>query len=248
MLKHFMKPNILEVGLDEVARGCLAGRVYAAAVIWNPYLNSNFKSQIPDIDDSKKLTAKSRAKYRHFIEKYAVDFGIGWVDEKEIDKINIRNASMKAMHIALDNLSFNVDHIIVDGNYFADYKNIPNTCVVKGDSKYYSIAAASILAKVYRDEYLNDLMDKEPDLEKYGWRTNNSYGAKKHFDAIEKYGITKYHRQTFGICKKYATCPDAISKNKITKNKKIERKRKYSSSSIDKESIENDDVELKKKR
>lgn len=234
MLKHFLKAGVLEVGLDEVARGCLAGRVYAAAVIWNPYLEKQFKYKIPNITDSKKLTHEKRVKYRNFIEKYAVDYGVGWVDEKEIDKINIRNASMKAMHIALDNLNFKPEHIIVDGNYFADYKNIPYECVVKGDSKYYSIAAASILAKVYRDEYLARLIDCEPELEKYGWRKNNSYGSQEHLDAINKYGITKYHRQTFGICKKYATCPAAKEKNSLSKKRKRKLSRSFSLDNINK--------------
>ena len=203
MLNHFLKSDTLEVGLDEVARGCLAGRVYSAAVIWNPYLEELYDVKIPNITDSKKLSPKKRENCRKFIETYAVDYGIGWVDEKEIDEINIRNASVEAMHRALNNLTVKPEHILVDGNFFKNYNDLDYTCIVKGDTKYFSIAAASILAKTHRDEYFNNLIDNNPSYEKYQWRKNNSYGTKEHIEAIKKYGITDIHRKTFGICKNY---------------------------------------------
>ena len=202
-LKLFLEANLLEVGVDEVARGCLAGRVYAAAVIWNPYLENIWNIKLPDIKDSKKLKPTKRQEIRQFIEYYAIDWAVGWVDEREIEKINIRNASIKAMHIALDKLIVRPDHILVDGNYFKEYQKISHSCIIKGDNKYISIAAASILAKTHRDDYLEDLINNNPKLEKYNWRNNSAYGTKTHIKAIEKYGITSYHRKSFGICKKY---------------------------------------------
>lgn len=200
-LKHFFNKNLLEVGVDEVARGCLGGRVYAAAVIWNPNFEKNTGIKIPDIKDSKKVKPELREEYSDFIKYYAIDYGIGWVDEKEIDKINIRNASFKAMKIALDNLSIKPECILVDGNAFEGYNNIDYECIVKGDNKVLSIAMASILAKTSRDNYIIDLVKKNPELKKYGWIENNSYGTEQHLNAIKKYGVSDYHRKTFGICK-----------------------------------------------
>jgi ribonuclease HII len=202
MLKRYHTINKLEVGVDEVARGCLVGRVYAAAVIWNPKLEF-FEIKIPDIKDSKKLNKKKRKELRTFIEKYAIEYSIGWVDEKEIDEINIRNATYKAMHIALDKLKNKPDLILVDGNYFPKYKDIDFECIIKGDNQYLSIAAASILAKTYRDEYIDELIEQNPELEKYNWSKNSGYSTKDHINSIKKYGITDYHRKTFGICKTY---------------------------------------------
>ena len=203
-LKHFFKKNIIEVGVDEVARGCLAGRVYAAAVIWNPNFENKTGIKIPDIKDSKKLKPELRREYAEFIKAYADDYGIGWVDEKEIDEINIRNAAFKAMHKAIDNLkTVKPEFILVDGNGFNKYNNLEHECIVKGDNKYLSIAMASILAKTSRDNYIKELVENNPYLNRYEWLDNNSYGTKKHLDAIRKYGITKYHRKTFGICKDY---------------------------------------------
>jgi len=208
-LKPFLKPNVLEVGLDEVARGCLIGRVYAAAVVWNPYIeqmlehNTKISGMIDSIRDSKKVKPDKRKELAKFIENYSIACSVAWVDEREIDKINIRNASLKAMHLALDKLPLKPQHLIVDGNAFNDYNDIPHTTVIKGDDKYISIAAASILAKTYRDEYLMRLVDDNPSFEVYDLRNNSGYGTKNHLNAIKKYGITHYHRKTFGICKKY---------------------------------------------
>lgn len=201
-LKHFFKKGILEVGVDEVARGCLAGRVYAAAVIWNPDFEKNTGIKIPDIKDSKKIKPELREEYADFIKYYAIDYGIGWVDEKEIDEINIRNASFKAMKKALDNLKIIPECILIDGNSFNGYNDIKYECIVKGDNKILSIAMASILAKTSRDKYIIDLVNENPSLKKYGWIENASYGTEQHINAIKKYGITEYHRKTFGICKK----------------------------------------------
>lgn len=208
-LLRFMKPNILEAGIDEVARGCLVGPVVAAAVIWNPELENIFNISIPDIKDSKKLKPEVRKQYSDFIKSYALDYNIAFVSEKEIDNINILNATFSAMHKAISGLTIQPEHLIIDGNSFKPFvadrfnKQIDYTTVVKGDNKYLSIACASILAKVARDEYIYNLVDNDPSLEKYGWKKNNAYGTKDHIDAIKKYGITEHHRKTFGICKEY---------------------------------------------
>ena len=208
-LLRFMKPNILEAGIDEVARGCLVGPVVAAAVIWNPELENIFDISIPDIKDSKKLKPEVRKQYSDFIKTYALDYNIAFVSEKEIDNINILNATFSAMHKAISGLTIQPEHLIIDGNSFKPFiadrfnKQIDYTTVVKGDNKYLSIACASILAKVARDEYIYNLVDNDPSLEKYGWKKNNAYGTKDHIDAIKKYGITEHHRKTFGICKEY---------------------------------------------
>jgi len=209
-LLKYMKPDSLEAGIDEVARGCLAGPVVAAAVIWNPELETLLNIKIPDIKDSKKLKSNVRKEYSNFIKEYAIDYSIGFVSEKVIDDINIRKATFKAMHKAIDGLTVEPDHLIIDGNAFEPCMsntfntNIDFTTVVKGDNKYLSIACASILAKVARDEYIIQLVEQQSELEKYGWRTNNSYGTKDHIKAIKQYGITKHHRRTFGICKDYS--------------------------------------------
>ena len=209
-LLRFLKPNILEAGIDEVARGCLVGPVVAAAVIWNPELENIFNIKIPDIKDSKKLKPEIRKQYSDFIKSYALDYNIAFVSEKEIDNINILNATFKAMHKAISGLTIQPEHLIIDGNSFKPFisdsfnKEIDYTTVIKGDDKYLSIACASILAKVARDEYIYNLVDNEPSLEKYGWKKNNAYGTKDHIDAIKKHGITEHHRKTFGICKEYS--------------------------------------------
>lgn len=197
------KPMI-EVGVDEVGRGCLAGRVYAAAVIW--------PSEMPPEDemwklikDSKKLSEKKRIMLQEYIQKTAIDYSVAWVDEQTIDSINILQASQLAMKKALDGLTVLPEFILVDGNYFSIYCNrdddwVSHLCVKKGDNVYVSIAAASILAKVARDTYISELVDKHPYLERYGWRKNKSYGTVQHRQAIREYGITPWHRKTFGIC------------------------------------------------
>lgn len=195
------KKNIIEVGLDEVARGCMFGRVYTAAVIWP----EDFEED-PNyiIKDSKKLTKKKREELYDYIINTALDWNINYMEHYDIDKLNILQATLKSMHINLDNLLIDVDHILVDGTNFNQYSNIPYTCIPKGDNKYYSIAAASILAKVAHDRYIEELCKNEPELhEKYDLLNNMGYGTKNHMDNIKKYGISEYHRKSFGICKNY---------------------------------------------
>lgn len=203
-MKNFMIEDDLEAGLDEAGRGCLSGPVFAAVVI----LPKEFSDEeYTFIRDSKKLSHKKRMEMRDYIEAVAIDFAVAKVDAAEIDKINILRASLKAMHYALDDMKTLPETLLVDGNTFKPYRDlkgelIPHTCVVDGDNTYRSIAAASILAKVYRDEYITKLCDDEPHLDNYGWRKNKGYGTKQHREAIINYGLTKYHRRTFGLCKR----------------------------------------------
>ena len=200
-LKLYYQKDELEVGVDEVARGCLAGRVYSAAVIWPQELDS--EEIHPIIKDSKKLSARRRLILKDYIEETAIDYSVAWEDEKTIDEINILNATYNAMHRALDGLDIEVDRILVDGDKFRLYRMTPHICIPGGDAKYIPIAAASILAKVYHDQYIDKLLEEDPDLKKYGWETNMCYGTTQHMDAIRKYGLSKYHRKTFGICQEY---------------------------------------------
>jgi len=198
--------DVLYAGVDEVARGCLFGRVYAAAVIWreSPDLDkllNILKIKNIKLKDSKKLSRKDREFLRYYIENLALDYSVGWCDSCEVDSLNISNATFKSMHKALDKLTIIPEMILVDGNRFKKYKDIEHECIIKGDGKITSISAASILAKVYHDQYIIDLIEKHPELKKYDLHSNMGYGTKKHMDAIKKYGITKYHRKTFGICK-----------------------------------------------
>ncbi|MFZ1702852.1 MAG: ribonuclease HII [Saprospiraceae bacterium] len=179
-----------EAGCDEAGRGCLAGPVFGAAVI----LPHDFEN--PDLNDSKKLSKIQRLNLRKIIEKEAIAFSVGMVSHIEIDKINILQASIRSMLLALSNIEIPFDHIIVDGNKFLPYKSIPHTCVIKGDSKYLSIAAASILAKTYRDDYMEKLHKKFP---LYGWNQNKGYPTVKHRMAIKEYGTTPFHRMTFRL-------------------------------------------------
>jgi len=201
MLENHYYEGLIEAGCDEAGRGCLAGSVYAAAVILpdgygNPLLN-----------DSKQLTERRRYELREIIERDAVAWAVGIVSPDEIDKINILNASILAMHRALDQLKVRPQAIIVDGNRFKPYRNLPqsgedgggflpHTTIVKGDGKYMAIAAASILAKTYRDDYMNQL-DKE--YPQYDWRNNKGYPTKKHREAIRQYGTTPYHRLSYNL-------------------------------------------------
>ena len=189
-LKPFLNPDVVEAGCDEAGRGCLAGPVYAAAVI----LPQDFYH--PLLNDSKQLTKKQRDELRPIIMKEAVSYGIASVSPKEIDKINILNASIKAMHKALNKLKPQPKSIIVDGNKFKPYKKIQHKCIVKGDATYASIAAASILAKTGRDAYMLKIAKEFP---QYGWDKNMAYPTKEHRAAIEKYGATKYHRMTYRL-------------------------------------------------
>ena len=189
-LLPFYHERLIEAGCDEAGRGCLAGSVFAAAVIFpKDYENSM-------INDSKQLSAAKRYKLREIIEKDAIAWGVGIVTPEEIDKINILNSSFLAMHRALDALSTRPEAIIVDGNRFKPYNNLPYSTIVKGDGKYLSIAAASILAKTYRDDYMLELAKEYP---QYDWQNNMGYPTKKHRMAISKYGITPYHRKTYNL-------------------------------------------------
>ena len=180
--------NSLEAGTDEAGRGCLVGPVTAAAVILPP----NFK--LPLLNDSKKLTEKQRFALRPEIEHQAIAYAIAHVYQEEIDEINILNASIKAMHLALEQLSKKPEYIIIDGNRFKSFQGIPHQCIIKGDGKYQNIAAASVLAKTYRDDFMEKLGLEFP---QYDWKKNKGYPTKKHREAIKKYGITTYHRTSF---------------------------------------------------
>ena len=180
----------LVVGCDEAGRGCLAGSVYAAAVILPPDYHNEL------LNDSKQLTEKRRYALREVIQRDAVAWAVGIVTPEEIDRINILNASILAMHRALDQLKVRPEAIIVDGNRFKPYHNLPHSTIVKGDGKYLSIAAASILAKTYRDDYMNQLAVEYP---QYDWKGNKGYPTKKHRDAIRLHGVTPYHRRTFNL-------------------------------------------------
>ena len=181
---------ILEAGLDEAGRGCYAGPVFAAAVI----LPENF--DIPDLNDSKQINEKKRYALRPLIEEQAVAYAVAQIDAAEIDKINILRASIKAMHVAVSKLKIVPQFLLVDGNRFYPYEKIPHKCIVKGDSLYANIAAASILAKTYRDDYMQMLHQEFP---QYAWNKNKGYGTADHRTAIEKYGLCKYHRNSFNI-------------------------------------------------
>ena len=207
MLKNHFYEGKVEAGCDEAGRGCLAGSVYAAAVI----LPEDYQNA--DLNDSKQLTDRRRHQLREVIERDAVAWAVGIVTPEEIDKMNILNASILAMHRALDQLAVRPEAIIVDGNRFKPYREpitnnrepitnnrepivIPHTTIVKGDGKYLSIAAASILAKTYRDDYMDELAKAYP---KYDWKSNKGYPTRKHRDAIRQYGITPYHRRSFNM-------------------------------------------------
>lgn len=186
----------IEAGCDEAGRGCLAGSVYAAAVI----LPNDYQNEL--LNDSKQLSEKKRYQLREIIERDAVAWAVGIVTPEEIDKINILNASILAMHRALDQLKVRPEAIIVDGNRFKPYKDpsdgkaLPSTTIVKGDGKYLAIAAASILAKTYRDDYMNELAQEYP---QYDWLSNKGYPTKKHREAIKQFGITPYHRKSYNL-------------------------------------------------
>ena len=182
--------SLLEAGTDEAGRGCLAGPVTASAVILP------LKSNIPLLNDSKKLTEKQRYHLRPIIEKNAISFGVAFVYQQKIDKINILNASIHAMHLAINKLKINPQYIVADGNHFSPYKKIPHKCIIKGDSKYQNIAAASILAKTYRDDYMKKLGSDFPE---YKWNNNKGYPTQYHRSAIEEFGVTEHHRKSFQL-------------------------------------------------
>lgn len=190
MLKSNFSNLYYEAGTDEAGRGCLAGPVTAAAII----LPKSFKNEL--INDSKQLSEKNREILKPILEKEAVSYAVTHLEPKIIDEINILNASIKAMQESVLKLNPLPIHIIVDGNRFKPVANIPHTCIIKGDAKYMSIAAASILAKTYRDDYMNKIHEEFP---MYNWKQNKGYPTKEHREAIRKYGITKYHRITFRL-------------------------------------------------
>lgn len=192
MLLPYLNPVLTEAGCDEAGRGCLAGSVYAAAVI----LPHDFKDE--RLNDSKQLSEKQRYDLRPVIERDAIAWAVGVVSAEEIDEINILNASFLAMHRAIAQLETIPQQLLIDGNRFKAYPLIPHTCVIKGDSKYMSIAAASILAKTYRDDYMLALHNEYPH---YGWDRNKGYPTQIHRNAISRYGTTPYHRTSFQLLK-----------------------------------------------
>ena len=190
MLLPYLHEDLVEAGCDEAGRGCLAGAVFAAAVILPP----GFRNE--QLNDSKKLTERQRYVLREVVEENALAWAVGIVEPAEIDRINILNASFTAMHRAVDKLTIRPQHLLIDGNRFNPYPGIPHTVVVKGDGKYLSIAAASILAKTYRDDYMSRLDEEYP---MYDWKKNKGYPTRKHREAVRRYGTTPYHRMSFNL-------------------------------------------------
>jgi len=211
MLKQFYEEYKVEVGIDEAGRGCLFGPVCVASVIWvneDPIDGTVDKNY--NIIDSKKCSVKKKNILKDYIKENCIGYSIELLDNEYIDKHNILESTLNCMHNCLDKITINhnIDTILVDGNHFNIYedkngKMISYICVIDGDNKYKSIAAASILAKTFRDEYITKLVEDNPELKIYDIHNNKGYGTKKHMEAIKKYGITKWHRKTFGICKKY---------------------------------------------
>ena len=203
MLKSFYEKDKLEVGIDEAGRGPLFGRVYIGAVILPQ--DDTFDHSL--MRDSKKLNEKKREEAYKYIVNNAIDWTSYWVTEKQVDEMNVFQATHYGMHKAIDNLIVTPEHILVDGNKFYEYERdgqiIPSQCIVGGDDKYSSIAAASIIAKVERDRYIKDMCYKYPNLNHfYDLEKNKGYGTKKHLDGLRKHGLSKWHRKTFGLCKK----------------------------------------------
>ena len=206
-MKQFYEKDKIEVGLDEAGRGCLFGPVCVGAVIWldeDPIKDDkNY-----EIKDSKKVSEKKRTLLKDYIKDNCIAYNIQLIHHNDIDKYNILQATLRGMRLCLDNITdiINIDTILIDGNHFDFYSDkndnyIDHVCVIDGDNIYKSIAAASILAKTYRDEWIYKLVDENPELEKYDLKNNKGYGTKRHLDAIKEYGITKWHRKSFGICK-----------------------------------------------
>ncbi len=190
MLLPFLHSGVIEAGCDEAGRGCLAGSVYAAAVILPPHFHNE------QLNDSKQLTERQRYALRTIIERDALAWAVGVVTPKEIDEMNILRASFLAMHRAIDQLTLRPEHLLIDGNRFVPYPHIPHTTIIQGDAKYLSIAAASVLAKTYRDDYMNALHAQYPS---YDWNHNKGYPTKKHREAIRQHGTTPYHRLSFNL-------------------------------------------------
>ena len=207
MLHNCYQRDVIECGTDEAGRGCLAGPVVAAAVI----LPLRFRNKL--LNDSKKVTRDTRNILKKVIEKKALCYSVSFIDNDKVDEINILNASILAMHHCVNSLNIQPGHILVDGNRFKPYPNIPHLCVIKGDGKYLNIAAASILAKTYRDAYMESLHEEYP---MYNWKQNKGYPTLEHREAIEKYGITRYHRKSFKLYPQqleleFEACNDTLS-------------------------------------
>ncbi len=201
-MQNSIKTDLIEAGVDEAGRGCLMGPVYTAAVILPKEFSTD---EYLEIKDSKKLSKKKRDKLRKYIENIAVSWAVDSASPDEIDKYNILNATLRSMHRAIDKLTVVPEHLAIDGNRFMIYTDsddeiINHTLIKSGDDKYRNIAAASILAKTHRDEYVLRLVENDPDLKKYGWHTNKGYGTKEHMRGIYKYGVTEYHRKSFKPC------------------------------------------------
>lgn len=190
ILKSCYRQNTLEAGCDEAGRGCIAGPVFAAAVVLPPGFSHSL------LNDSKLLSENDRFKLRDEIKERAVAWSVEYLDSGTIDELNILRASILAMHRALDNLKVNPEFIIIDGNWFIKYKSVEHKCIIKGDSKFYSIAAASVLAKTFRDDYMKKIHEE---YDKYGWDRNKGYATRQHREAIGRFGITPYHRKSFRI-------------------------------------------------
>ena len=208
MLKPYQSEDVLELGIDECGRGPLLGRVYIAGVILPNNIEELCEEEGIVIRDSKKMTKAGKELAREFIESVAIDYSVVYKENDEIDEKNILRATMEGMHIVVNKLCIKPEKILVDGDKFRIYRDergelIPHECVIGGDNIYMSIAAASILAKTYHDEYILQLVKDNPELEKYDIGNNMGYGTAKHLDAIREHGITKFHRKTFGICKKF---------------------------------------------
>jgi ribonuclease HII len=203
MLNAFFQDQLTEAGCDEAGRGCFAGPVFASAVI----LSRDFFH--PLLNDSKQLTKDERNELRLVIEKEAISFAVASISHEEIDRINILQASIKAMHISVNQLKPAPQLLLIDGNYFVKYKRLPHRCIIKGDGLYASIAAASILAKTYRDEYMTKLHEEFPH---YNWASNKGYGTPEHRKALDQYGVCKYHRKTWRL---FSDQPELFTKEDL---------------------------------
>lgn len=206
MLKYYNSEKI-EVGIDEAGRGCLAGPVFTGAVILPKDFEEEDEDLISQIKDSKKLSRKKRAFLKNFIQDIAIDYNVSFKDNNYIDKYNILKSTHDCMHQSIRDLNIVPELILVDGNSFKPYYNdeelIENICIIGGDNKYLPIACASILAKEYHDEYIENLLENDSNLEVYGWDSNMCYGTEKHIEGIKTNGVSQYHRKSFGICKNY---------------------------------------------
>jgi ribonuclease HII len=204
----YQNEDVLEVGIDEAGRGCLLGRVYVAGVILPNNIIELCEEENIIIKDSKKMSKKNKEKSREFIERVAIDYSIVYKENDYIDKYNIFESTHKSMHEVVANLSIQPEKILVDGNYFRTYwssngEEVEHECIIGGDNIYMSIAAASILAKTYKDKYIEELVEQHPQLKDYDLLNNSGYGTANHLEAIKLFGTTPFHRKTFGLCKNY---------------------------------------------